>query len=66
MTDYLNRRVLVTTCKNCQRTLTVLTDITGVMKFDPDAPRFIECPHCHFSHAYETSEFRWAEIERLH
>lgn len=63
-----NRRVLITICKNCQRTLAVLTDITGVMKvnFDPEGPRFVECQDCHFTHAYEASEFRWASVERLH
>jgi len=62
-------RALVTNCKNCSRTLVLMTDPTGHMKVifeDPEVPRFIECEHCRFTYAYETSEFQWARIEQSH
>ena len=62
-------RVLVITCKNCQRTLVLFDDPTGdkEVKFeDPEVPRTLECPHCRFTYEYETSEFRWARIEQSH
>jgi RNase P subunit RPR2 len=61
-------RAFVTTCKNCQSPLVLLTDPTGDMKVkfeDEDVPRLIECPQCRFTHEYLPADFRWAHIARL-
>ena len=61
-------RALVATCKNCSRTLVLLTDPTGdaQVKFEDDVPIYIECPDCRFTHPYGPSDLQWAHIERSH
>jgi hypothetical protein len=61
-------RALVATCQNCKRTLVLLTDPTGdsQVKFEDNAPVYIECPDCHFTHPYGPSDVQWVHVERSH
>jgi RNase P subunit RPR2 len=61
-------RALVATCKNCHRTLVLFTDLAGDarVKFEDDAPVYIECPDCHFTHPYGASDVQWVDMARAH